>query len=161
MLGFTKLHYDPEKTGPDVEFFTKELLAKACNIYECSHLHYPWADTHRKHLDLTTFQTPPLLKKIYNYWGKWDQTPAQGRDSLEVTLQKVMVAAKNANAVPFKVLMMKKTPKDGHFPQNVKRIRKEHSKIFAERMTHTRRVKTGDDVEPTDVDSEENKHEKH
>ena len=93
------------------------LLAKACNIYECSHLHYPWADTHRKHLDLTKFQTPPLLRKIYAYWKTWDQTPEQGRDPVEVTLQKVMLAAKNANAVPFKVLMMKKTPKDGHFPK--------------------------------------------
>ena len=77
---------------------------------------------------------------------------------MEVTLQKVMVAAKNANAVPFKVLMMKKTPKDGHFHKNVKRIRKEHSKIFSERMTHARRVKVGDDEEPTDAESEENKH---
>ena len=78
---------------------------------------------------------------------------------MEVTLQKVMLAAKNANAVPFKVLMMKKTPKDGHFPKNVKRIRKEHSKIFAERMTHTRRVKTGNEKEATDAESEEHKNE--
>ena len=130
---------------------------KNSTIYECSHLHYPWADNHSKHLDLTTFQTPPLLKKIYKYWNAWDQTPEQGRDSVEVTLQKVMVAAKNANAVPFKVLMMKKTPKDGHFPKNVKRIRKEHSKIFAERMTHTRRVKIGNEEEATDAESEEHK----
>ena len=52
-----------------------------------------------------------------------------------------------------------KKPPDDYFPQNVKRIRKEHSKIFAERMTHARRVKTGDDEEPTDVDSEEHKNE--
>ena len=158
MLGFTKLHYDPEKTGPEVEFFTKGLQAKACNIYECSHLHYPWANTHRKHLDLATFQTPPILKKIYAYWKTWDQAPEQGRDSVEVTLNKVMLAAKNANAVPFKVLMMKKHLRC-HFSKNVKRIRKVHSKIFAERMTHARRVKTGDDEEPTDVDFEEHKNE--
>ena len=76
---------------------------------------------------------------------------------MEVTLQKVMLAAKNANAVPFKVLMMKKTPKDGHFLKNVKRIRKEHSKIFAERMSHTRRVKAEDDEEATDAESEKHK----
>ena len=50
-----------------------------------------------------------------------------------------------------------KKPPDGHFPKNVKRIRKEHSKIFAERMTHTRRVKVGDEEEATDAESEEHK----
>ena len=50
-----------------------------------------------------------------------------------------------------------KKPPDGHFPKNVKRLRKEHSKIFAERMPHARRVKAGDDGEPTDADSEEHK----
>ena len=74
-------------------------------------------------------------------------------------MNKVMGTAKNANVVPFKVLMMKKTPKDGHFPQNVKRIRKEHSKIFAERMSHTRRVKIGNEEEATDAESEEYKNE--
>ena len=50
-----------------------------------------------------------------------------------------------------------KKPPDGHFPKNVKRIRKEHSKIFAERMSHTRRVKAGEDEEATDAESEEHK----
>ena len=100
-----------------------------------------------------------MLSKIYGYWKCWDQTPEQGRDPVEVTLQKVMLAAKNANQVPFKVLMMKKTPKDGHFPKNVKRIRKEQSKIFAKRMSHTRRVKAGEEEEATDADSEEHKNE--
>ena len=50
-----------------------------------------------------------------------------------------------------------KKPPDGHFPQNVKRIRKEQRKIFAERMARTRRVKAGDDEEATDAESEEHK----
>ena len=50
-----------------------------------------------------------------------------------------------------------KKPPDGHFPKNVKRIRKEQSKIFAERMSHTRRVKAGEEEEATDADSEEHK----
>ena len=52
-----------------------------------------------------------------------------------------------------------KKPPDGHFPKNGKRIRKEQSKIFAQRMSHTRRVKAGEEEEATDADSEEHKNE--